>query len=211
MIGAFLGPFVVAVSSHMRRMEGRNAPMSQVQLILGAILVLEFCFPVIIMQVCAFRADRDPATIQALNDVAWLIFLALVSTAILQALSVGIAILRDQRSEPIMPRWMGYLSLFTAMSWCPGSFTVFFKTGPLAWDGVFVWWLPVGTFAVWLVAITRCMLVAIARQEQQGVSAEDAWELDIDARVQALTRELADLRPRRAVPSAGTDLRAVAR
>jgi hypothetical protein len=197
---AFLGPFVVAISAHMRRMEGRNAPMSQVQLILGAILVLEFCFPVIIMQSAAFRADRSPQTIQTLNDVAWLIFLALVSTAILQAASVGIAILRDHRAEPIMPRWMGYLSVFTSLSWVPGSFTVFFKTGPLAWDGVFVWWLPVGTFAVWLVAITRCMLVAIAKQEAAGAEVpEDAWELAVERRIEALTAEVAELRAARGV------------
>jgi hypothetical protein len=201
---AFLGPFVVAIYNQMRRIEGRNSPLALVQLMLGAVLVLEFCAPVVVMQVCTFRADRNPEIIQALNDVAWLVFLGLVSTAVLEVLTVGIAILRDHRAEPIMPRWLGYLSLWTATTWTPGTVTVFFKTGPLAWNGLFVWWVPLTAFALWLIGLTRCMLVAIAKQEQRGDAvAEDAWELDIDRRVEALRRELAELQTaRRDVPAA---------
>src|SRR5262249_46808293 len=59
--------------------------------------------------------------------------------------------LMDRRQRPIFPRWLGYYNLWVALMFTPGTFTVFFHNGPLAWNGLIAWYLPLAVFATWLV------------------------------------------------------------
>jgi hypothetical protein len=184
---AFLAPFIAVISVQIRRIEGRNTPLAYTQLALGAILVLEFIYPVFIMQGISFRRDRPAGVVLAMYDVAWLLFIGVVSTAILQMLVIGIAILSDRRPEPILPRWLGYLSLWVSISFCPGSAIVFFKNGPVAWNGLFSWWMPVIAFAIWIAAMTAMLLKAVAREE---AGESDSSGFDGDPATQELRTEV---------------------
>jgi hypothetical protein len=86
---------------------------------------------------------------------------------VLQALVIGAAIVIDRRDAPIFPRWAGYYTLFNVFIWCGGSFTVFFKEGLLAWNGLIAWYLPLAEFCLWIVVMTRLMLRATARLDRE--------------------------------------------
>jgi hypothetical protein len=148
---SLLMTFAVSVTIHMRRIEGRHSALAFVQLGLGAIFVLEFIYLLFFWQTATFRVDRPPELIQLLNDMAWIPFVGLSSTAIMQVASFGIAVLLDKRESPIFPRWLGYYNLWVALMFTPSSFVVFFHDGPLAWNGLVAWYLPVAAFATWLV------------------------------------------------------------
>jgi hypothetical protein len=202
---ALLAPFISAISVQLRRIEGRNAPLAYTQLALGAILVLEFIYPPFVMQGIAFRPDRPVALVLAMYDMAWLTFVGVVSTAILQMLVVGIAILRDGRAEPILPRWLGYLSLWAGILLCPGSVLVFFHDGPFAWNGIFAWWIPAVVFVTWIGSITVMLLKAISREEREDL---DGAELENDAlrgELRSLAAEVSELRAQLPTPVARTD------
>jgi len=73
----------------------------------------------------------------------------------------------------------------------PASFIVFFKDGPFAWNGVFVWWVPVTAFLVWFLPNFTMLLKAVdkddlASSEQDPTLAAEVAELR--RRLDALAR-----------------------
>jgi hypothetical protein len=48
----------------------------------------------------------------------------------------------------------------------PGGVMIFFKTGPLAFNGLFGIWIPLGVFFVWIIAMTALTIQAINRQTE---------------------------------------------
>lgn len=71
-----------------------------------------------------------------------------------------------------------------------GGFIVFFKGGPLAWNGLLAWWLVLAVCFSWIVVITVLLLRAINRQAgTHGDSREQ--NPDLAAEVARLRSELA--------------------
>lgn len=159
--------YVAALSHQLRRIAGPS-PLVTAQTIAGSCLILEFLFPQLAWQTAAYRAERDAATVQMLNDLAWLPFVGIVGTAIVQMLIVALIVLQDRRPEPLLPRWSAYLNVWAALGVASGSLVVFFKDGPLAWNGLLAWYLLCVSFFVWMAAMTRLMLRASRRVEACG-------------------------------------------
>lgn len=162
-----LAPYFATLGVQMLRIEGRHSPLAYTQMMCGALLVLVFIVPMFTWQAAAFRPERAPETTQALNDLAWLPFVGIVTTFLMQAVVIAIAILGDKRQHPVFPRWAGYLNAWVCLGIVPGSFVVFFKTGPLAWNGVFGWWVLILTFFLWLCVMSVLLMRAIAQQERE--------------------------------------------
>ena len=191
---ALLLPFFAVISVQLKRIEGAASPLAYLQMTAGALACLEFIFPVMIWQAAAFRPDRSPDAIQLLNDLGWLPFLGIVSTAIVQGIAIGIAILRDTRTTPIFPRWSGYFNIWAISLLAPGGFIVFFKTGPLAWNGLLAWWLVLAAYFSWIVINTILLLRAINQQSQEDnrpVTADQPERRsDLAAEVAAIQEQL---------------------
>lgn len=164
---ALLGPFAAVITVQMRRIEGRFSPLAYTQLALGVLIVLLFIFPMMFLETAAYRPDRNPDEIRVLSDIAWMGFIGAWFTVFFQWLSIGLAILWDDRPQPVFPRWAGYVNLWVAFLSVPGSLIYFFKDGPGAWNGVFCWWIPATVFVIWLVSMTAVLLRAISRQAEE--------------------------------------------
>jgi hypothetical protein len=147
-----MAPMLALISVHMLRMEGRMPVLAFTQLLVAAVTVVINMFPQMIFAIAAFRVDRDPGDIVLLNDAAWLLLFTGITPFMVQNVAIGVAILRD-RTE-IFPRWLGYLNLLVAFSFVPDVLAYFFKTGPFAWNGVFVFWLALTTYSVFLFAMS---------------------------------------------------------
>jgi hypothetical protein len=166
---ALQGPYFSVLCVQMQRMEGVRPVFAYTQLALGLLGIIEFIFPLMIMLAITFRVGRDPQIVQAMYDVSWMMFLGVVSTFVLQLVVVGIAILGDQRDEPVMPRWVGYFSISTGLLFLPGGILVFFKTGPFAWNGLFVWWIPLVAFVAWFSTTALYLFKAISRDDYEPI------------------------------------------
>jgi hypothetical protein len=154
-------------------------------------MVMAFMF----WQVAAFREELSPETVRMLNDLAWVPFVGLTSTAVILAFSIGMAIFSDQRDTPVFPRWLGWFNVWAATMFTPGSLCVFFKHGPFAYNGLIAWYLPVCVFSIWGVLITVHCLRAIRAERDAG--ADKTTEHDADQspiEIAHLARELAELR-----------------
>src|SRR5262245_61133989 len=141
-----LMPFLAAFTIQMKRIEGVRPIMAYTALALGALATVEFVIPYVFMLVSTYRPDTDPDVTRALYDLSWFFFLGVISTFVLELALFGVAVLIDKRPQPIFPRWLGYVNIWLALMFSPASFLVFFKTGPLAWNGLLVWWVPVAAF-----------------------------------------------------------------
>jgi hypothetical protein len=163
--GALVCTWSVAISCQLRRIEGSIAPLAYVQMLLGALLALEFIFPTFVWQAILYRPETTSAELTyRLNDVAWLPFVGVVSTGVLQAISIGIATLMDTSERPVFPRWCGYFNFWVATTFMPAGLVVFFKHGPFAWNGVLAWWLLLVGFFLWLVVMTWLVLGNLREQ-----------------------------------------------
>ena len=151
----------------MKRIEGRFAPLSYLQIALGLLLPLEFIVPLYFFQTAADRRGRSAEVVQALNDLGWLPFTGLVYTVVSQAVVIGIAVLADKRATPVFPRWAGYFSIWAGLLITPASLDVFFISGPLACNGAFAWWVLLVAFFVWLIGMTVATSQAVGDHEKE--------------------------------------------
>ena len=152
--------YVAALTHQIRRIAGADSPFATVQVVAGTCLILEFIFPQLIWQTAAFRAERSAEIVQTLNDLAWLPYIGVVGTAMVQMLIMAIVVLQDSREEPLLPRWSAYLNIWAALGIAPGSLVVFTHTGPVAWNGVIAFWLLCVAFITWMAVMTWLMLRA---------------------------------------------------
>lgn len=172
---ALLVPFCAVIAAQMRRMEGVRSVLAESQLVSGGLLCVEFLVPFAIWQTALYRLHEwNPETVQMLNDMAWLMFLGIISSACIQVASIGVAILLDKGTKLVFPRWAGYFNIWVAMIWVPAAIIPFFKTGPLAWNGIFAWWVPLCVYFCWFVVMVVLLLRAIGdderAQEHAGVN-----------------------------------------
>ncbi|KRB80561.1 hypothetical protein ASE01_02910 [Nocardioides sp. Root190] len=141
-------PLLALISVHLYRMDKGFPLLAFVQLIAAATTVLINFFPQLIFALAAFRGDRDHSDIVLLNDAAFLFLFTGIMPFMVQNVAVGVAILRDRSG--LFPRWVAFLNFFVALSFIPDVLAWFFKTGPFAWNGLFVFWLALTTYCVFL-------------------------------------------------------------
>jgi hypothetical protein len=168
---ALIAPWSVAVSIQLKRISPKHSGYAYTELILGALLLVEFVIPIGIWEGIAFRPEVGPDITLRLNDVASLMFIGVVATAVVEGIVIGVAILQDPRAVPIFPRWLGWLSIVLGLSFFPGGFCVFTKTGVFAWNGLVSWWVALTLFAVWFCVLTWGVLRAIRSEELEGTQA----------------------------------------
>jgi hypothetical protein len=186
---ALLLPWGGAIATQLKRIEGRYSPLVYAQIAGAALLALEFIYPCVVFATAAYRPEADPETIQRLNDLAWLAFLGVASTGIVQAVIFAILTLSDKRADPIYPRWYGYFNLWCATLFIPADLIFFFKDGPFAWNGILAWWVALTAFSAWLLVVTYMTARAIKRMPDDEVAGPtDGSELT------ALREEVAGLR-----------------
>jgi len=163
-------PVVAVISIQMKRMEGTPSILSYTQLSSGSLGVLIFIIPILLWTAAAFRPERNPELILLLNDLGWLIFLMPFTTFVVQNVAIGLAILGDKNAEPIFPRWSGFFTLWVAVLFLPGGLLTFFKTGPFAWNGLFVFWVPLVIFFIWYLVMFALLRKCIITQGQQAAA-----------------------------------------
>lgn len=159
---ALLVPWSAVIAVQMSRIEGKRPVLAITQVAQASLLSLEFIIPLMVWQTAAYRPSPERIhLVYMLNDMGWLMFVGVISSAVIQCLCLGIAILIDKRDRPIFPRWSGYLSLWTATLLAPAGVVPLFKDGPLAWNGIFGFWVPLSIFCVWVTVTTWFLVTAI--------------------------------------------------
>ena len=166
----FLAPMTAAIAIAMLRIKDAPPVLAVLQIIGGVGVVIMTVIPTILMNVAAFRPDRNPMVTQAINDIAWLLFVTPIVLFFFQEVPIAVAILMDRSRNPVFPRWVAYANLWIPMTFLPALLAYFFMTGPVAWQGALVFYLGLVTFGAW-VAIMMWGLLNASRKHADVVPA----------------------------------------
>jgi hypothetical protein len=160
----FIGPVLALITLQMWRMARGTTPVLAIlQAITGAVTWLLLLVPMVIFEVAAFHPEANPDTTRALHDLAWLLFLTPVGPFSGQALIIAAGIFSDDRPDPVLPRWLAYLNIWVAISFVPALMAYFFKNGPFAWHGIFVFYFGVAFYGMWLAAMSLELVKSVNR------------------------------------------------
>lgn len=169
--GMFIAPLVAVISAQMRRIPGAHPVMVYGQLSAGTLGAVFFITGALVFMVAAYRPDRPAEITYMLNDMGWIVTVIPFSPALIQNVIIGVAILSDRQARPVFPRWVAYFNFWVALGFLPGGLLPFFKSGPFAWNGIFVFWLAGSVFFAWFVVMTAMLLRAVRQQEQDQLRA----------------------------------------
>lgn len=165
--GMFYAMFTGLISAQMQRIPGVHQTVVNSQLAAGAFACLTFMVPAMFFAATAFRPDRDASDTQMLNDISWILLVMPWPPFMAQNFSFSFAIFCDQRVKPLFPRWLAYVNIWAPIMFTPALCLPFTKTGPLAWNGIFVIWIPAFVFILQFVANTAMLLRAIRTEEAE--------------------------------------------
>ena len=169
LVGVLWIPWTAQLTVVMWRIEGASPVLTIVQLIGGALTAWVLMFCPAIWAVAAFRPDIDPSTIRMLNDLGFILFNLTYAVTSVQAIAAGLVGLSDESAIRVFPRWVSYWAIFAGLSFIPITAMPFFKTGPLAWNGVITFWALFGTYFIWTASMGVCM----AKDASRRLRAED--------------------------------------
>lgn len=160
----FLLPFGIAIAAQTRRIRSVPTVLIYTQIASCAAGSLSFVIPWVFWLTAAFRPERQAPEIMLLNDLGWMYFVMVYVAFTPWMIAIGAAILLDTGADPVYPRWLGYFAIFLELTFFPDSVIPFFKTGPLAWNGIFPYWLPFILFGIWVPVMVAYTTVAIKRE-----------------------------------------------
>lgn len=148
--GCLYVPFTIAVFLALRG-DQRGNPLNLAQAACGVFGTVFFSLNFLILAIVAFRPGRPSELTQMLHDVGFTMTFSPVAPFTFQYLLIGIAILQLPVATAVFPRWAAYANFWVGVLLIPACFIPFFKTGPMAWNGVLSFWIPVFVFCGWFV------------------------------------------------------------
>lgn len=161
----FLMPFWLILAGYIQRIErGRIPILAMLQLVAAAMNFVYFTIPSLVWLVASFRPELPISTLQTWHDFGWIGFLMPFAAYSMGLLSLGVAILTDTSERPIWPRWVGYFNLAVIATSCLAGLIVFFKSGPLAWNGLFAFYFVCVGYVTWMTVMTVTTLAHIRRE-----------------------------------------------
>lgn len=159
-----LVPWYGVLATHIRSLEGAQRRLTYTWLVAAGGGMMDFVLPLLTLQAAAYRPE-DALFVQHLNDLAWIWFIAGAPIFSVQAAVLGVAILQPRTARAALPRWSGYLSLWCAVLFVCGILCVFFKTGPLTWNGIIGFWPAAVSYGIWIITFA---VLLVRRTESDG-------------------------------------------
>lgn len=174
---ALLIPWSAMVSLQIARMEqGRRVPLwALFSFGAGCVNAVAFILPFIFWAGAFYRGDRSPELVQLINDMTWLEFLMFFPAFSMQLFCLAMAGFTQRQGPPVFPRWFLYLNLWMATIGGTGLISIFFFSGPFAWNGLVGFWLPVGSYVPFLI-VTFVVFYRVIKAEPDSYQAADLPE-----------------------------------
>lgn len=151
----------------MVRTERGGKILSYTVLVGGVLTGNDLMFSCFIWLTAAFRPEQDPALIQLLYDLGWLMLDLAFGVAMLYMIAFGVIVLRDTREKPLFPKWLAWIGIWAALEFLAELIMPFFRSGPFSWSGLFNYWVPFFVPATWMVIVSVYMHKAAKRLNEE--------------------------------------------
>lgn len=137
-------------------------------------VVIEFLYPCAFWLNAAFRPE-DAERVRTFHDMGWLPFLGIVCTGMFQMVVLGIAVLRPEAQAIGLPRWFAYFQFWCALAVGLTFGVWIFHTGPMAYNGIVGFWIPVIGYFTWIIVSTAVVsrVITLDDNRTRMDSAED--------------------------------------
>lgn len=124
--------------------------MPATQTAMGIFGTVYFSLNFLILCVTAYRPDDYSSDqMQVFHDFGFILTFSPAAPFFLQYFAIAAAVLQNTDSKPLIPRWVGYVNIWVGVGLIPASFIPFFTSGPLAWNGIAGFYIPVVVFGCW--------------------------------------------------------------
>ncbi|URZ15821.1 hypothetical protein [Clostridium felsineum] len=113
---------------------------------------------------CAeFAGTIDPQIIKMVHFLGWYTYDMTYMITTIQGIAIFLFTLLDKKEPAIIPRWAGYLALFTALSFLPLTFLPYFKEGIFALNGYWSFHIAFGSYGLFTGVISYYMAKDLKR------------------------------------------------
>jgi hypothetical protein len=169
-VSACMVPFGLVIAFQLARIEQGKPVWAVLSLCSGCLMSMFLVFPPMIWGVIAFEPTRPAEITSALNQLANLTLVTTDQFYIFQMIAVWVVAMKA-KADPLsaFPRWLGWMNLWIAIIFEVGAPSFLFKTGPWAWNGLIVFWMPFTFYFLWQIVMYISMFGALKRQEAAGV------------------------------------------
>jgi len=172
-LSLFFAPFYFVFSAVLSRVlqkvEGQAGPLSLIEQMGGLLTTVVLLVGGVSWLTAAHRVDeRTPEIIRQLHDFGWMFFDTTFMCTSLQMLGMAGVIFTDRRLQPLLPRWLGWFSVFAGLLFVPLMLMPFFLHGPFAWNGLINYWIGFSGFFWWVLFLCIYVFKAIARIEAES-------------------------------------------
>lgn len=167
--GSLYVPFTVGVAVVLWRLVDAARPWVVAQAALGTFGAVFFTLNFLVLAVVAYRPERDSQVTQLLHDLGFTMTFSPVAPFTFQYVAIAVALMQPMVPRQAIPRWVAYVNLWVAILLIPACLIPMFKTGPVAWDGVLSFWIPVFVFVAWFFVMFWTMRGAILRSDAVSV------------------------------------------
>ena len=168
----------LAITKVMEQVEQDNNILSQLQLWGAGFTTVVFYVACGIWLAGTYRPEAySPETQQLLYDAGWIVFDMPFALTTMQMVAMGACFLTDRRTEPLVPKWVCWLSIWAGFSFFLEVMMPWFKTGPFARSGTLNYWIEFTAFFVYMAATSAYIIVAAARLEREHAKLPQAQTL----------------------------------
>lgn len=169
---AFTIPLYVVIATQMWRLEKGVPILTMLQMAGGVMMSIFLVLPPLFWGVAAFTPERMPEITALMHELGCLTLVTTDQYFIFQMVPMAYMCLTNKDPLSPFPRWLGYMTIWAAVIFEVGALGFIPKTGPFAWDGLFVYWFPLCTFGIWMTSTIVVMLGAINRQQAAAAQAQ---------------------------------------
>lgn len=169
---AMIGVVIAGITFVLWQSEGKTPILTIIQMVAGTATVAFLTIPLLIMSVTAFRPDRPGELTVLLNDLSWLLFITPISPFIIQNVSIAAGILTSKNQ--LFPRWLGYFNLWVGFTFSFDIIPYAFHSGPMAWNGILIFWLALTSYSLWVLAMGFGILSATSKEATRDFAAKVA-------------------------------------
>lgn len=165
----FLLPLWAVIAAQVHRQE-TGAPILTIMTATGgSIMGLFLVLPPIFWGVAAFTPTRNPEITATMHELGVITLVTTDQVYIFPFVALVLICLAPQRApHSPFPRWLGYYSAFAALVFEAGAFAYNFRSGPLSWNGLIAWWVPLAAFGTWIPIVVALLLKALKAQARDA-------------------------------------------
>lgn len=160
----FFAPFMAAITVMMSRMGNPSPALILVFTMINAGIYIGLFVILVAWGGASYRPSAFPEITRAFHDYTFIFLLWPGTILPMVYIALALAILSDTRTPKVFPRWFAYYSFWSALMALTGCLIVFFKHGPFAINGLFAFWINLGTFFLWYIVVAVLLLKSVGRE-----------------------------------------------